>query len=360
MEYGYHSGMEEFGMALSRKAREILNREDLVQQRDLWFQRLQNLFSSQPDDWNDRYLFSLDGIVAHCDVDPYTEPEHWMEACLENLAARYEVLEDKTSFRPLCVEYSNYGVHYIDKMLGANVYFNGGQWYNDYLTSPIGTLQAPDLDRNEIWTGTRRAIEAFLEADVAVPLFGLPTIASALNIAVNLYGEKILMEMVLDPENASKDLETINELLCEIHRRCRSMIPMQQLQPVISWARTQPPGYGQLCGCTTHLISGECYEELIAPLDDKLLSVYPNGGMIHLCGCHTQHIEAFRSMKSLKAIQINDRASDDLAIYYNQLRDDQMIYLNISDNMSLEKAMSITNGNRLVLNGRPPQPVPKK
>jgi len=157
------------------------------------------------------------------------------------------------------------------------------------------------------------------------------------------------MEMALDPENASKDLVTINDLLCEVHRRCQKMIPMQQLQPVISWGRTQPPGYGQLCGCTTHLISGSCYEELIAPLDDKLLSVYPNGGMIHLCGVHTQHVEAFRKMKSLKAIQVNDRASDDLAIYYNGMRDDQMIYLNASEKMPVKKAMSITNGNRLVV-----------
>jgi len=347
-------------MALSAKAREILNREELVQQRDLWFRRLQNLYSAQHDEWNDRYLFALDGIRGGCDVDPYTEPERWMEGCLEDIAARYAVLEDKTCFRPLCVEYANYGVHYIDKILGANVHFKGDQWYNDYLTTPIGTLEMPDLDGNEVWNGTRRAMEAFLEAGVTVPLFGLPTIASTLNIAVNLYGERILMEMVLDPENASKDLVTINELLCEIHRRCRAMIPMQQLQPVISWCRTQPPGYGQLCGCTTHLISGPCYAELIAPLDEKLLSVYPNGGMIHLCGRHTQHIEAFRSMKSLKAIQVNDRASDDLEAYYKGLRDDQMIYLSVSDNMSLEKAMSITHGDRLVFVGRPDMPIPKK
>ncbi len=346
-------------MALSRKAREILNREDLIQKRDMWFQRLQNLFSSQPDAWNDRHLFTLKGVVGRSGVSPYTEPERWMESCLEDIASQYEILEDETCFRPLCVEYANYGVHYIDKMLGANVYINSDQWYSDYLKSPIGTLQIPDLDRNEVWDGTRRAIGAFLEADVALPLFGLPTIASTLNIAVNLYGEKILMEMALDPENASKDLVTINDLLCEVHRRCQKMIPMQQLQPVISWNRTQPPGYGQLCGCTTHLISGSCYEELVAPLDDKLLSVYPNGGMIHLCGRHTQHIKTFRNMKSLKAIQVNDRASDDLEIYYNQLREDQIIYLNVSEKMSIENAMSITNGNRLVFVGRPDQPIAK-
>ncbi|MBQ9854585.1 MAG: hypothetical protein IJO53_00215, partial [Clostridia bacterium] len=51
----------------------------------------------------------------------------------------------------------------------------------------------------------------------ALPLFGLPTIASALNIAVNLFGGEILMEMLTEPDNASADLTTINNLLCELH-----------------------------------------------------------------------------------------------------------------------------------------------
>jgi len=127
------------------------------------------------------------------------------------------------------------------------------------------------------------------------------------------------------------------------------MIPMQQLQPVISWNRTQPPGYGQLCGCTTQLLSPSLYEEFIAPLDEKLLSVYPHGGMIHLCGSHTQHLDTFRKMKSLKALQLNDRAAADLSIYFEQLREDQIIYLNPCKELSIEKALEITHGERLII-----------
>jgi hypothetical protein len=42
------------------------------------------------------------------------------------------------------------------------------------------------------------------------------------------------------------------------------------------------PGHGQLCGCTTQLVSGKMYADFIAALDDELLSLYPHGGMIHL------------------------------------------------------------------------------
>ena len=136
-----------------------------------------------------------------------------------------------------------------------------------------------------------------LKANVKVPLFGLPTVASALNVAVNLYGQEILLSMMTDQEATKHDLKIINDSLCEIHKWYIANVPLEQLQPVISWERTQPPGFGQLCGCTTQLVSPDMYNDFIAPLDEQLLSVYPNGGMIHLCGSHTQHIPTWRNMK---------------------------------------------------------------
>lgn len=336
-------------MSISQRAHEILNRSDLIEKRDQWFERLENVFTSAPDPWNDRHVFAVNGVLGVGRHDPYTEPERWVEDCLEDLADKAEAAANDVYFRPLCVEYGPYGVHYIDKMLGAPVFSRAGQWYNRYLTSPVGSLAAPKPDQSPLWLDTQRVMNAFMEADVRLPLFGLPTIASALNIGVNLYGQEILLTMLEEPESAVADLTTINDLLCELHRRCRAIIPEQQLQPVISWNRTQPPGYGQLCGCTTQLISGACYEEFIAPLDDALLSVYPRGGMIHLCGAHTQHLAAFRSMPHLKALQLNDRAAADLMTYHRQLRPDQVIYLNPCKEMSAERAIALTGGDRLVI-----------
>ena len=346
-------------MPISSKAREILNRKDLIEKRDLWFERMENVFDAKETEWSKKYVYAVNGVSAWGRHDPYTEPELWAEDCLENLAECYEIMENENYFRPLCVEYNIYGVHYIDKILGSKVYFKDGQWYNDYLTSPIGELKYPDLDKSEVWSLTKRAIKAFLDADVKLPLFGLPTFASVLNIAVNLYGAEILAEMLTEPENAKSDLKVINDLLCDLHSYCRETIPYRQLQPVISWNRTQPPGYGQLCGCTTQLLSGSMYEEFIAPLDDKLLAVYPKGGMIHLCGSHTQHIEVFRKMEHLKAIQINDRACADLKAYFEGLRDDQIIYLNPCKEASIEDAVKITGGKRLIIAADISDPVLK-
>ena len=336
-------------MAISSKAREILNRKDLIERRDSWFNKMQDVFTPGEKRQAQEYVYGVNGITGIGKHDPYTEPELWVEDCLEDLAERYQTLEYDVYFRPLCVEYFIYGVHYIDKMMGAKVWHQDGQWYNDYLTSPIGNLKYPDLEKDEVWSLTKRATKAFLDADVALPLFGLPTIASALNIAVNLYGAEILVEMLENPDAAKKDLATINDLLCNLHKYFLDTVPLKQLQPVISWNRTQPPGYGQLCGCSTHLLSASLYEEFIAPLDDKLLSVYPNGGMIHLCGAHKQHLEVFSKMKHLKAIQVNDRAAADLDEYFTKLRDDQVIYLNPCKEMSIEDAIKTNHNKRLII-----------
>lgn len=324
----------------------ILNEEILIAKRDEWFNKLQDLYNGKNGD----NAFALNGLLSVGKSDPYTQPEKWVDECLEdianNLAARS--LSDR-QFIPVCVEYGIYGVHYIDKILGANVFFKDGQWGCDYLRTPIGQLKFPDIENNETFLLSIRAAKEFVKNGGKFPLFGLPTIASALNIAVNLYGQDILMELLTDSENAKKDLRVINDLLIYIHKAFRKIVPSQQLQPVISWNRTQPPKYGQICGCTTQLISKELYEEVFAPLDEEVLSVYENGGMIHLCGAHTQHLQTFRNMKWLKAVQLNDRATEDLEKYFNGLRDDQIIYLNPCKKMTIENALKITKGKRLVI-----------
>lgn len=341
-------------MHINTKIHEILNDSNLVIVRDRWFERVSHLYNGEMDEFLQENVLNINGTVEMgvAPGDAYESPEKWVIDSLKRLSERSELSNDNNVFVPLCIEYGIYGVHFIDKILGAEVFYQDNQWYNRYIETPIGSLEYPDLDNNETWQLAKRAAVKFTEENVSLPLFGLPTIASALNIAVNLYGQEILLALLTDTENALKDLKTINTLLCDLHNWYRSIMPFQQLQPVISWRRTQPPGYGQFCGCTNQLISGPIYEELIAPLDDKLLRVYPHGGMMHLCGSHTQHMNCFRHMKSLRAIQVNDRAAHDLEEYFNGLRDDQVIYLSPCEGMTVEKAMDITGGRRLILMGK--------
>ena len=338
-------------MTLSDSARKILNDPARIRARDLWFERLEHVFAGEPDPFDDRYVFAVNGIVSQ-PPEPsiqYDDPEGYVIQALEDLAARIEETDSDVMFVPACVEVPFYGVHFIDKLFGCTVWFQDGQWYNRYLDAPVGSLERPDLERSPLWQAARRAAECFVRQDVALPLFGLPTIASALNIAINLYGEEILAAMLLEPEAAQHDFQVINDLLCDLHRWYLDHIPLRQLQPVISWNRTQPPGYGQLCGCSLQLISAELHEEFIAPLDDALRAVYPKGGMIHLCGRHDQLLDNFRRMPHLHALQVNDRAAHDLKLYHDRLRRDQILYLNPCPSMTVERAMELTGGDRLVI-----------
>lgn len=334
---------------LSERAWRILNDEKRIVCRDEWFARMERLFGGETDEYNSRHMFTLGGSVPRPadEWQAYTDPEAWVLACLELIADSEECTANR--FAPVCVEYPIYGVHFIDRMFGADVFFQDGQWNARYLETPVGQLKMPDLEKDETWALARRAAQAFLDADVKLPLFGMPTLSSALNIMVNLYGGEALVAMLEDEEAAMHDLTVINELIRALHRWYREHIPARQLQPVVSWERTQPPGFGQLCGCTTQLLSGGLYEEMIAPLDDALLSDYPRGGMIHLCGAHEQHIPVFRKMKHLRALQLNDRAATDLEKYLSGLRGDQIIYLNPFEGMTAEQAMEISGGKRIVL-----------
>ena len=126
-------------------------------------------------------------------------------------------------------------------------------------------------------------------------------------------------------------------------------MPESQFQPIGAAFRAQPRGFGQICGCSTQLVSASSYDEFIAPLDAEVLSCFPRGGMIHLCGSHTQHIPAWHNMPEMRAFQLNDRASDDFPVYFKELRDDQIIYFSPSDVVSIEQALEISGGRRLVI-----------
>ncbi len=84
------------------------------------------------------------------------------------------------------------------------------------------------------------------------------------------------------------------------------------------------------------------------------MSSYPNGGHIHLCGRHTQHIPTWRDMPSLHAVQLNDAAADALPAYFEGLRQDQIIYIGPTETMTIEKIIAVTGGQRIIIQAQKP------
>lgn len=342
---------------LSEGAREILNDEKLVKYLDRGFAQMKNLFEG--DEVGPMVLYGFRGING-VDGDgkpvwarePETEeayPERALEVDLEKTAEYIPQLVTDKWFTPICVERGFYGVHLVDKILGGDVIFKDGQFHTNYMKSEVGELKRPDLDDFAAWRYLKRYAQAFVNSGTTVPILGVPCIASPLNIALNLYGEEFLVAMLTEPEAAKHDLEIITAVQMEMHQWYRDHVPERRLQCVVSFGRTQPPGYGQICGCSTQLLSPELYEEFIMPLDNALLGVYPYGGMIHLCGAHEHLIPLFAKMENLKSVQLNDRAAAGLEHYVKGLRKDQVIYLNPCDGMPVEKGLEIAKGKKMVI-----------
>ncbi|RPJ49941.1 MAG: hypothetical protein EHM21_06015 [Chloroflexi bacterium] len=324
---------------------ERLSSPELLDSRAAWFARLEDLFAGGPAE----QVFRMLGIMKYTEADG---PDWyvWMDRSLAELGEDAERAADPRVFRPLILNYNPHGVHFIDHLLGAEVFqMEDASWQAHPLSAPIGSLQPPDLDHLPGWQVMKDFARAFLSRDVRGVIFALPTIASALNIALNLYGQEILAALYEDPDAARHDLRVINEVLCDIHRWYLAHIPPEQMQCIVPDGRCQPPGYGQLCGCSTQLLSPRLYRDFVAPLDAGLLAVYPHGGMIHLCGAHAQHIPTWRAMPELRSVQLNDRASEDLDLYFNGLHEDQVLYVHPCAGMPVERILDITGGKRLVL-----------
>ena len=166
---------------LSEQARGVLNDKKRIGIRDGWFGRMQGLFDGKRDSFLETHFFAVNGTTGNADFGLlYENPAEWVIMELEDLAGKASLIDNEDMFVPLCIEPSFYGVHFIDKILGAEVFFQDGQWYNHYLEREVGSLERPDLDRDETWKSAREAAFSFRDAEVRLPLFGLPTIGRAL------------------------------------------------------------------------------------------------------------------------------------------------------------------------------------
>lgn len=308
--------------------------------------RLQALFNRAEVD-GPFYLRGIGQTTERADIDPI----RWLDGALAELADQVEIATDPLVFRPLCVDYNPYGVHFIDSFFGAEIFYleSSAGWQALPLDRPVGTLSMPDMEANPAWRAAQHLTRRFLDYDLPNVTLGLPTLSSVLNIAVNLYGQNVLLAMLAAPDDVRHDLRIIADVICQVHRWYLEHVPLARMQCIALEGRYQPPGYGQLCGCTTHLISCAAYRDFVAPFDDELLSLYPHGGMIHTCGAHIQHIPVWVEMASLRAVQMNDRAADDLACYFTGLRDDQVLYVNPYAGMPVERILEITGGRRTVI-----------
>lgn len=341
---------------LSDRAKAVLSDPELVAIRDNHFDRMEAVFAGRDTVPTPMAMYGYGNTL---EVELGDDPVAMAFDALEEVADQAEKVRDTEMFHPVFIRPGMHGVSFVDRILETELTLLP-DWQARYLDSPVGELAYPDIDSCEIWRLAKDFYGALIATGVTLPIFGTPCLSSALNEAINLYGEKFLYALAMDTRAARRDLELINDVLVKLHKWFRDNIPERQLGIVALSVRTMPPGYGHIDGCSTHLISGDMYAELVADLDETLLASYPKGGMVHLCGRHTQHIDSWRAMDSVRAIQLAWPAEDDLEIYYDELREDQIFYAGPCKDMSMEQVMEATGGNRLIVAADITPPFPGK
>ncbi len=324
---------------------EILNDPELIAIRDDYFRRMQDVY----DGCNDgQPPFILSGLTPPCEVPEGATLEEAMHVGFDAMATEAHLMRDERLFRPVASGAETHGLDWSDDFFPLPKEPDPVTKLRR-ITLPVGSLEPPDLDKSEAWRNMKRSAEIFLEADVKLPLFTAHGVTGPLVEAVSLYGgEKFLLGLMDDPAAARNDLQVLADLAAGMRKWFVDTIPEQQLQGIIHRLRGQPPGYGQIDGCTLQLVGPDVYREIVGPLDDAILGVFPKGGMIHICGYHTHHIPLWREMKNLKVLQLSGDAMTDLAIYHEGLRDDQLVFVSPHATMLLPQIMEITQGRRVI------------
>ncbi len=290
------------------------------------------------------------GLHGSNEIDMLAQPAAWLDDVLDDMAANAPaVAADPITFRPLVIHLDPLGVHFIDALLGANVYFHEGQVWVSELPGDIADLRLPDLACSTVMQQAIRLAEMAVEVGQGRLLIGMPVLSCAINIGINVFGQRLLEALVFSPDVAHHALGVINDVIVACMRTFCEVIPAQVRRTSVATSRYAPPGYGLIDGCATHVVSKKHYGEFFAPLDEAVLSTFPYGGMIHLCGAHAQHIATWKAMGAVRSLQLNDRAVDDLERYVAGLRPDQLLYVGPTETWPVQRIMDVTQGRRLAL-----------
>ncbi len=289
------------------------------------------------------------GLAGTREIDMLARPEAWLADVIDDMASRAHLAADQVTFRPLTIEPDPWGVHYIDALFGAEVYFHEGQVWSDPLACDVADLQAPALADSPLFRQSLRLAELAVEAGQGKLLVTTPVLSCPINIAINLFGERFLEALVERPDAARRALRIVTDVIVACTRAFFDVIPQDIRRGTVAANRYAPPGYGFLDGCATQLVSGAHYRDFIAPLDAEILRLSPHGGMIHLCGGHGQHIAAWRGMSELKSVQVNDRATDDLPLYVAGLRPSQVLYIAPTEKTPVDRALELARGRPVIL-----------
>jgi hypothetical protein len=295
------------------------------------------------------------GLWGTNEIDMLENPKAWVEQALTEMAAWVETekerLKDRVTFYPLAFDLDPLGTHWIDAMFGADVRIKEDQVWAEQLPYSVDELEMPDLENCRVFQQSLELARVAVEASQGKLMIGTPVYSCPVNIGINLFGERLLESLVFEPEVAAWALRIINDVILACIRAFEKVVPDSIRRNCLVGGRYTPVGSGYIDGCATQLVSAAHYREFFMPLDNEMLEAYPIGGLLHICGGHIQHIPAWAEMKALRAVQVNDRATDDIKHYVAGLRKDQILYVVPTDNVTIPMLLTMAKEHPIIIIG---------
>lgn len=172
----------------------------------------------------------------------------------------------------------------------------------------IGEIRVPDLDKSPVWARTQKQIDGLLadygRVETYVNLQGIQ------NIALDIMGQELYLSYYSDPDEITALLEKITEMTLEIGKLFYALSDDISGGVTAIVRQVMPKNY-LTSNCSVEMVSNDCYEEFLLPLDQKLADAFPCFG-IHHCGKSMQHVcEGYAKVKNLAFAEVG--AGSDIA-----------------------------------------------
>lgn len=292
-------------------------------------------------------------------VGPYRR-EEWLAGRLEELHENLDLYCDPVTWRVPALALCRYGLHFTSAVLGCDIEDREGEaWCQPLPESQreLDRFSRPNLMESPVFRDMVDLVRFVADATRNRLPIELPFLAPPLLAAVDLFGQDFLVALAETPDRAALVLREIAAAVLEMRERLLDAAPGADLRGHHTCACPVPADFTFVYGCTTHLLSATMYREQIALFDAAMLRHRAPGGCLHLCGRHTQHLETWRRMPEVKAVQLNDAAALDFDAYWRGLREDQFVVLWPTAGMRLEQVLATTGGRRLAVRADVQEPV---
>ncbi|RKY23917.1 MAG: hypothetical protein DRP83_08445 [Planctomycetota bacterium] len=260
-----------------------------------------------------------------------------------------ESLDGSTLYYPLIEMASFYGTHYIDALFGNDVQWVDGQFWSKEQKCEVSELQMPDLDNSPLLAETLELATWIKGKTEGRFVISMPDVGSPINVAINLFGERFFLEIAMNPEQAQRVLNMVARVTRRVYEELIKAVGQETIRCHNAFYVYTPYNYAGLSLCATQMISPSNFGDLVADADDASVPDCYEGMIQHLCGSSDQHVEEIAKRNRVKGVQLNDNGADQFESYFKALRQDQIFYLRPTENMPVEKILSITGGERLLL-----------